>query len=83
MRNSIMRLFRRGGLRRQAIVQLLERHPDREFTAKEICITLGSWIGVIHADLETLHRRGLITRYEDGKERLFYQIKQVEEGVSA
>ena len=82
MRSFFMRLFRRGELRRQAIIELLERHPDREFIAKEIYITLGSWIGVVHADLEILYRRGIITRYEDRKGCLYYQIRQYREEVS-
>ncbi len=82
MLNIIMRLFRRGELRRQAIVQILEAHPDREFIAKEIYITLGSWIGPIHSDLITLYKRGLVSRRERGG-CLYYQIAVVRDGVSA
>lgn len=61
-----------GQRRRQDIMRLFALHPDHEYTTREVYITLGSWVGVIHPDLTALHRKGLLHCRIDENGTLLY-----------
>lgn len=74
MANAILCLASRGKRRRNAIVEMLSRHPGREYTETEIARCMGSWIGLINSDMQTLVKSEHVARRTDEKDRAYYQI---------
>lgn len=81
--NYLMCLLRRGERRRQEIVRILANHPGRQWTEKELCIALHSWVGLIHSDLITLKKRGHVQRHGDEMSGYTYSFRCEPERVYA
>lgn len=73
--NFIMCLFRRELRRRQEIVQLFARHPDREYMEYEVQGVVGADIEKVHADLLALQQSGHVYRRVDRNQRAHYRIR--------
>ena len=82
MPKAIMRLFRRGKERRQAIINLLSKNPNCEYPLQTIYVATGSWAGAAWSDLLTLKERGVVfMRRDENTGEFYFRIRRSSDEV--